>query len=244
MARKASSTDIDPERFEQLQRALNHTFAEPGLLVDALTHRSYLNEHGGPGVVSNERLEFLGDAVLALVSAELLYRQFPHAPEGELTQLRAALVRGTALAGFARRYALGEAVRVARSEEQKSGRERDALLAATFEAVLGALYLDAGLEEARRFLTPLLTEEAEGAIQQRRVKDAKSRLQELAQARLGVTPRYRTVSESGPAHQRTFTVEVVIGELAPARGEGPSKQQAEQAAARLALQDQGWLDDE
>lgn len=232
---------------ERMQQALSYTFDQPYLLRDALTHRSYLNEHRGPELVSNERLEFLGDAVLALISGEMLYRERPQAHEGELTQLRAALVRTSTLAGFARRFELGEAIRSGKSEQNLAGREREPLLASTFEAVLGAIYLDAGeagLARARQFLHPLLAEELEHVIAQRRVKDDKSRLQELAQGRLGITPRYHTANETGPSHQRTFEVEVLLGEVVLARGEGTSKQQAEQNAAHAALQDQGWADSE
>ena len=227
---------------EELQQALGYTFATRQLLQDALTHRSYLNEFGGPGIVSNERLEFLGDAVLALVSADLLYREYPEAPEGELSQLRVALVRASALAEFARQLDLGAYLRFGRSEQTRVGRTRESLLASAFEALLGALYLDGGMPVVWTFLEPRLRAEMARAIAQRRIKDAKSLLQELAQSHLSVTPTYQTVSAEGPAHERTFVVEVVLGSLVAARGSGRSKQQAEQAAAQAALQDQGWAE--
>ncbi len=223
-----------------LEAALGHTFANRQLLLDALTHRSYAYEFAGPGVVSNERLEFLGDAVLALVSADQLYQQLPAAQEGDLTQLRAALVRASTLAELARRIPLGPYLRLGRGEETTGGRDRETLIASAFEAVIGALYLDAGLEATQAYLIPLLGAEATRAVRQRRVKDDKSLLQELAQGQLGITPRYIVVNQDGPSHQRTFTVEALVGELVIGRGQGHSKREAEQAAAHTALQDPGW----
>jgi ribonuclease III len=212
------------------------------LLVDALTHRSYLNEAGRSGVISNERLEFLGDAVLALVSADLVYRERPTEPEGQLTQLRVALVRTTTLADFARDLRLGNYLRLGRSEAGLGGRDRESVIAAAFEAVLGAIYLDGGLAAAQRFLDPLLRPALARATAQESIKDAKSRLQELAQGQLGVTPRYRLVSAEGPSHDRRFVAEVLVGAHVAAQGMGRSKQQAEQEAAAHALQDPGWLE--
>jgi ribonuclease III len=227
-----------------LQAATGHTFKNPQLLLDALTHRSFAYESTVPGVRHNERLEFLGDAVLQLISSDLLFRLYPDASEGELSYLRAALVRASALAGFARAVRLGPHLRLGRGEEATGGRERELLLASAFEAVLGALYVDGRLRGTRRFLEPLLRQEADRAIAGKRIKDDKSRLQERAQAQLGLTPSYRVVSESGPSHARTFVVEVLLGERAVAHGEGRSKRQAEQGAARAALADPGWQVDE
>lgn len=225
-----------------LEAVLGHTFARRTLLRDAVTHRSYLNEHHEAGMVSNERLEFLGDAVAGLVSADLLYAEFPHLDEGALTQMRAALVRGTTLAEFARALDLGRYLRVGRSEETAGGRERWLLLASTFEAVVGALYLDGGMAVARRLLEPHLRAELRAIQARSAIKDDKSLLQELAQGQLGITPRYTLIEQSGPAHERTFTAAVMIGEIETARGTGASKRAAEQAAAHAALADQGWLD--
>jgi ribonuclease III len=225
-----------------LEATLGYHFSQRPLLVDALTHRSYLNEVGRSGVVSNERLEFLGDAVLALVSAEMVYRERPTEPEGRLTQLRVALVRTTTLAEFARDLGLGAYLRLGRSEAGLGGRDRESVIAAAFEAVLGAIYLDGGLAAAERFLDPLLHAALARATAQQSIKDAKSRLQELAQGQLGVTPRYQLVSTEGPSHDRRFVAEVLVGAYVAARGEGRSKQQAEQAAAAHALEDPGWLE--
>jgi ribonuclease III len=224
-----------------LARAVGHPFAEPKLLLDAVTHRSYVHEHEAAGVTSNERLEFLGDAVLALLSAHLLYDLFPDAPEGELTAMRASLVRASTLADLARRLELGPALRLGKGEEVTGGRRRDLLLASALEAVLGAVYRDGGIEAARAFIEPWLREYARELNHPRRYKDDKSMLQEVAQAQLGVTPTYRVVASEGPAHEPHFVVEVLLGERAVASGEGRSKRQAEQAAAKTALADPGWL---
>jgi ribonuclease-3 len=227
-----------------LEGTLGHAFENRQLLLDALTHSSYAYEFAGPNVVSNERLEFLGDAALALVSADMLYRLHPDAPEGELTHLRAALVRASTLAILARQMKLGPLLRLGRGEDVTGGRDRDLLIASAFEAVLGALYLDAGLEVARAWLEPLLREEADRAVAQQRIKDAKSQLQELAQGRLSITPHYEVVGEEGPAHERRFTVHALLGDLVIGVGQGRAKREAEQAAAATALADPGWSEPE
>lgn len=226
-----------------LEHLVGYRFAAPELLVEAMTHRSYVHEHSGPGIVSNERLEFLGDAVLALLSAQLLFELFPAAPEGELTAMRAALVRASTLADLARRLDLGLSLRLGKGEDLTGGRARALLLASALEAVIGAVYRDGGLDAARSFLDPWLREYARELAHPRRYKDDKSLLQEAAQARLGLTPTYRVVASEGPAHDPRFVVEVLVGEHALARGEGRSKRQAEQEAARLALEDPGWQAD-
>ncbi len=231
----------DPLR--ALQHRLGHIFARRKLLVDALTHRSYAYEHAAPDVVNNERLEFLGDAVLAFVSADLLFTRYPQADEGMLTQYRAALVQAATLARFAEALELGPHLRLGRGEDAIGGRMRAPLLAAAYEAVLGALYVDGGLAVASAFLEPYLLGELariEAAGMGPRIKDAKSRLQELAQGALGLTPRYQVVQESGPSHERTFVVQALIGDVVVGQGTGKNKRQAEQAAAQAALADPGW----
>ncbi len=206
-----------------LEATLAHTFANRRYLLDALTHRSYAYEFAGPGVVSNERLEFLGDAVIALIASDLLFARYPAADEGTLTQYRAALVRASTLARFADDLHLGAYLRLGRGEDATGGRTRQLLLASAFEAVVGALYLDGKLPVARRFLEPLLAGAIEHISQnggQRQIKDDKSLLQELAQGELGVTPRYRVVARSGPSHERTFEVEVLLGEVVAAEVRG------------------------
>ncbi len=240
--RASAQSGQDGPDLTALEAAMGHSFAKRQLLVDALTHRSYAYEFAGPGVVSNERLEFLGDAALALVASDMLYRRHPEADEGALTQMRATLIRASTLAEFARGLPLGPYLRLGRGEEVTGGRTRELLLASAFEATLGALYLDAGLEATRAFLEPLLSDALARIMAERGVKDDKSLLQEVAQGQLGQTPRYRIVGHEGPSHDRIFIVEVTLGEAVIARGEGRNKQQATQAAARNALADPGWLD--
>jgi len=225
-----------------LEKRLGHRFKRLDLLQLSLTHRSWANEQGIPE--HYERLEFLGDAVLQLICSDGLFRRYPQASEGELSALRAALVRASTLADLAREVPLGPYLRLGRGEEATGGRNRELLLASAFEAVLGALFADGGWRAARTFLEPLLRREADRALAGKRIKDDKSLLQEHAQARLGVTPSYRVVDESGPSHDRTFVVEVLLGDRAIGQGTGHNKRQAEQAAAHTALADPGWLEDE
>ncbi len=205
------------------------------LLRTALTHRSYLNEHPELDWEDNERLEYLGDAVLDFLLADYLFLQFPHAPEGELTGLRAALVRRDTLARFAQALGIGQSLFMGHGEVETGGRERAATRCAAFEALVGALYLDQGLERVTQLVLPLVEGELAEARAEVADKDPKSRLQELAQGRLGLTPRYRTVRADGPDHAKTFTVEVYLGEAPCGEGEGLSKQVAAQNAALDAL---------
>jgi ribonuclease-3 len=224
-----------------LEQRVGWRFRQPQLLREALTHRSYVYESPSQGLASNERLEFLGDAILGFLCAEHLFRAYPTLSEGELTDARAALVKAPTLASFARRLQLGDYLRMGKGEQRSGGRKRDPLLAAAFEALLGALYLDGSLDEVRRFLLPLLEEGARSVIGAGRLKDDKSLLQELAQAHLGITPSYRIVAEEGPAHHRRYTVEVLLGSQVAGQGQGHNKQSAEQEAARQALEASGWL---
>lgn len=231
----------DEREWHPLEKLIGWRFQQRQLLLEALTHRSYAYEKPSPGLNHNERLEFLGDAILAFVSADYLFQTYPALSEGELTTTRAALVKTPTLAGFARRLHLGEYLRMGKGEARSGGRDRDALLAAVFEALLGAIYLDGGLERARRFVEPFLEEKARPIVFGGRFKDNKTLLQELAQAHLGVTPTYRVIAEEGPAHSRSYTVEVVLGENTAGRGQGRNKQGAEQEAALQALEASGWL---
>ncbi len=238
--KRAQSSGRD-ERVEQAMEALGVEFRRPDLLRQALTHLSYVYERSRSTQAAveeaNERLEFLGDAVLELLVSEFLYRRFPAASEGELTAYRAALVRTPTLARWARRFRLDEFLYLGRGEVPRPGRPvRERILAGAFEAVLGALYLDRGIRAVRRFLRRLLLEEAEGLIAIGQNENYKGRLQELIQDRLRITPVYRTIAVTGPAHQRTFTAEVMIGERPYGVGHGPSKRAAEQEAARRALE--------
>jgi ribonuclease III len=219
----------------QLAERLNLPFGDDlRLLTRALTHRSYVNEH--PDVPSdNERLEFLGDAVLDFVVGAWVYNHYPEMAEGDLTRMRSALVRTETLADFSRQLNLGPAMRLGRGELQAGGRDRDALLCATFEAMVGALYQCKGLDEARMFVMPLLEPAAEQIVLQMNTIDPKSRLQEWTQSQgLGI-PRYVTALAEGPDHAKTFDVEVHVSSKCLGKGSGPSKHVAQECAAQNAL---------
>jgi len=205
----------------------------------ALTHRSFIYESAGEGQSSNERLEFLGDSVLALISADFLYRTFPHLTEGELTDVRAILVRTETLANFAREINLGQFLRMGKGEQHSGGGQR--VLASAFEAILGAIYLDQGLSATQQFLIPRLEPIAHNIVSKRLFKDNKSLFQEQAQAHEGITPSYRIASQEGPSHNREFTVEVLLGDKVVGQGHGRNKQAAEQEAAYSALVSRGWI---
>ncbi len=211
------------------------TFNNPVLLRTALTHRSYLNEHPDYDWEDNERLEYLGDAVLDFLLGEYLFLHFPNAPEGELTALRAALVRRETLARLAQGLALGPMLFMGHGEVETGGRTRLATLCAAFEALVGALHLDQGLAQVAQWVLPLMEGELAGARVEVADKDPKSRFQELAQGSFGITPRYRTVRSEGPDHARNFVVEVALDEVICGRGAGSSKQVAAQNAAIDAL---------
>ena len=213
-------------------------FHDPSLLLRALTHRSYLNEHPEE-LEDNERLEFLGDAVMDFLSGAFLFHRFPEMTEGQLTRLRAALVRTEQFAAFAAELGIGPLMRLGKGEEEGGGRQRPSLLCATFEAIVGAYFLDAGIEAAREFVEPLFQPAAARILNAEADVDPKSLLQEWAQAELGQTPRYHTVSATGPDHQKEFTVEVRLGSEVFGHGIGPSKQAAEQAAADAAFKKAG-----
>jgi ribonuclease-3 len=219
----------------RIQDRLGIQFADLSLLQRALTHRSYLNEHPEHTLEDNERLEFLGDAVLDFTTGAWLYHRFPEMDEGRLTRLRAGLVRTETLAEFAQQLGLGEALLLGRGEDESGGRARRRNLCGTFEAVIGALYLDKGLEAAQQFVEPLL-DLALDSLMLSSDKDAKSRFQEWSQATLGQTPVYKTVASSGPDHAKEFVVAVVVGSTEVARGTGNSKQAAAQIAAQRALE--------
>jgi ribonuclease-3 len=229
--------DLSPERQQELQalaRRLGHLFRDLRLLDRALRHSSYAHERPESGP-SNEQLEFLGDAVLALTVSDLLLNSFPQSSEGELSRSRAALVNARQLAALARHLDLGPHLLLGRGEETQAGREKPSLLADALEAVLAACFLDGGLQVVaditRRLFGPLLETEARLSWQ-----DFKTGLQDITQARYKLSPSYHLLEESGPSHHRRFRVEVRLGVEALAQGEGPSKKQAAQMAARLALE--------
>jgi len=225
--------------YEHLEDVLGVHFQDRQLLQLALTHRSYIYETAGAGQSSNERMEFLGDSILALISADFLYRTFPQLTEGELTDVRAVLVRTETLANFAREINLGNFLLMGKGEQHTGGGQR--VLASAFEAILGAIYLDQGLVAAQNFVVPKLDPIAHTIVKKRLFKDNKSRFQELAQAHDGITPAYRLVNQEGPSHNREFTVEVLLGDTVAGRGQGRNKQTAEQEAARGAMINRGWI---
>jgi ribonuclease III len=216
-----------------LEAALGHVFRDRSLLRQALTHRSYHHEHPADDVPANERLEFLGDAVLHFVAADLLYDAFPEAPEGHLTTWRAALVRTESLAAIAEDLDLARYLRVSRGESTIDGRGRQSILADALEAVIAAVYEDSGITRARLVVRRLLRPRM--ALADPATANAKGRIQEAIQAAEGVTPFYRVVERSGPVHATEFVVEVVAGDRVLGRGQGIGKRQAEQRAAEHAL---------
>jgi ribonuclease III len=219
----------------EVEERIGVRFRRSALLREAFVHRSYLNENFEEGLQSNERLEFFGDAVLSYVVAEKLFRDCPDCTEGDLTEWRGHLVRRDSLAAFARNLGLGEFFLLGRGEEAAGGRDRAANLAGLFEAIVGAIAIDRGLAASRKFILSAVGDEMEGLRFRPTPIDPKSRLQEVVQARWQRAPVYRTVLEEGPEHRKTFTVEVSIHGEVLASGVGQSKQQAERAAARQAL---------
>lgn len=220
---------------DALQQTLGVSFNDLSLLEGVLVHSSYINENPGLAPASNERLEFLGDAVLGLIVAERLYQDFPHADEGEMTRLRAALIRRDTLARMARAIGLGDYLYLGKGEEASGGRRKPANLAGALEAVIAAIFLDQGSAITKDFILRLLNPELQKAVSQGAGVDHKSRLQELIQAKEQQTPVYRVVEEIGPDHDKWFTVEVMVGDTMLGRGSGKGKKAAETEAARSAL---------
>jgi len=226
----------DFESASDLTRRLPLPFQNLSLLTRALTHRSYVNENPD-STEDNERLEFLGDAVLDFIVGAWAYHRFPEMPEGHLTKIRSALVRNDQLAIFARRLKLGNALRLGHGEYLTGGSHRDALLGSAFEALIGALFLDSGLGSVEAFVKPLLEEARESVLT--KIHDPKSQLQEWAQAQKMGAPHYRTVATTGPDHAKTFEVEVLINERVVGKGSGASKHAAQGMAAADAMKNLG-----
>ena len=226
--------------FKSFEERLGLQFNDLNLLRQAFTHRSYLNEHRGEVEGHNERLEFLGDAVLELIATHFLYEKFPDKPEGDLTAYRAALVNATTCAEVADKVGMDDYLLLSRGESKDKGRARAVLLANAFEALVGALYLDQGYDAAKQFIEAHLFPKIDEIIQKRLWQDAKSTLQEKAQEVEGTTPSYAVLRETGPDHDKHFVVGVYVGENLLAEGNGKSKQEAEQDAARLAIEKRGW----
>jgi ribonuclease-3 len=228
-------TDGDEKRIEELESRLGLVLPDHGAALAALTHASYVNEHPDEARQDNERLEFLGDAVIDLAVSDRLMRRFQMAREGELTRLRSTLVDEEGLAKVARTLGLGELLLLGRGEEQTGGREKPSVLADSLEAVIGVIFLTRGIEGALAFVDHFFAGALDTA-QDGVDRDYKTQLQELVQARSRATPRYRVISEKGPDHAKVFTVEIEASGERLGRGEGRSKKDAEQAAAREALQ--------
>ncbi len=221
---------------EVLEQKLNYHFRQPQLLAEALSHSSYANEHRSEHLNSNERLEFLGDSVLGFVTAEFLFKQHPDLPEGDLTRIRAALVCEQSLYEVAQKLELGQHLKLGRGEEAGGGRTRTSILADATEAVFAAVYLDGGIQEAARLIhRVLLDAEKEEAVEERR-RDYKTALQELVQRQADQVLLYQVVGEFGPDHNKTFEAEVLLNGSVVGKGQGHSKKEAEQAAAKAALQ--------
>lgn len=220
----------------ELNRKLNLNFKNLDLLKTALTHRSYLNESNEKNRENNERLEFLGDAVLEIIVSEYLFNKYPNSAEGELTSYRSAVVRMESLADIALDLSLGDYIYMSKGEEQTGGRQRPYILANTFEALLGAIFLDQEIEACKKFLFSVFFDKIDKIINDKGYIDAKSSLQELTQEKYKKMPVYRLVSQKGPDHDKTFVVEVLLKNEVLAKGSGKSKQQAQQDAAKNALE--------
>ncbi|PIR38296.1 MAG: ribonuclease III [Candidatus Zambryskibacteria bacterium CG10_big_fil_rev_8_21_14_0_10_42_12] len=216
------------------------TFKDKSILEQAFTHRSYLNENKDTGREHNERLEFLGDAVLELVITHFLYEKYPDKNEGELTAYRSALVKTETLSSVSESLGFNDFLLLSRGEAKDTGRARQYILANTFESVVGAIYLDQGYDTAKQFIYDHITNLIDAILKEGTWIDAKSRFQEKSQEVVGTTPSYRTVKEEGPDHDKHFTVGVFLGKEKVAEGSGKSKQDAEQAAAKAAMDAKGW----
>lgn len=225
--------------FSKLEKKIGYDFKDKKLLRQALTHRSYLNENPDWDLDHNERLEFLGDAVLELIVTEYLYAKYPN-PEGELTNWRAALVNANTLAKISADFDLNEYMLLSRGETKDTGRARQYILANAIEALIGSIYLDAGHDASKDFISRFILSKLPEIIEKKLYRDAKSMFQELAQEHLGQTPSYRVLEEWGPDHARQFRVGVFVGDEQLGVGEGPSKQDAQQEAADDALRAKNW----
>src|SRR3989338_3222899 len=226
--------------FSQFEKRTVVVFKDTRFLLRAFTHRSYLNEHPKEKIEHNERFEFLGDAVLELAVTVYLFNRFPERPEGELTAFRAALVNTMMLSDTALELGFSDFLLLSRGEAKDVGKARQYILANTYEAVVGAIFLDQGYREAEAFIARTLLGRLDSVSEKGTWQDAKSSFQENAQEILSVTPSYKVLSELGPDHDREFTVGVFLGEEEAGKGEGKSKQEAEQNAARNALEKKGW----
>lgn len=223
------------DNIDKFEEKIGVTFKNPDFLIEAFTHRSYLNEYPKWRLPHNERLEYLGDAVLELIVSEELFVKFLNYPEGQLTVLRAALVNYQMMSRVAEEVELHNFIMLSKGERKDMGKAREVILANAMEAVIGALYLDQGLEATRAFVKKFVMPHLDEILKTKSYKDAKSEVQEIVQERLRVTPTYKVLEETGPAHKRTFKIGVYFGEKLIAEGLGASKQEGELEAAKEAL---------
>ncbi|MFA4890256.1 MAG: ribonuclease III [Candidatus Paceibacterota bacterium] len=230
------------KNFEKFEKIIKIKFKDPKLLKQAFIHRSYLNENPSKEIGHNERLEFLGDAVLELATTEYLYKKYPDKTEGDMTGFRASLVNAVMLSEVANEIGMSDFLLLSKGEAKDEGKARQFIMANTFEALVGAIYLDSGFKKASVFLNAALFPKLEKIIEEKLWIDAKSLFQEKAQDALGITPTYRLIREWGPDHIKTFVVGVYLDNEMIAEGSGFSKQEAEQHAARGGLKAKHWVD--
>ena len=228
--------------FSNFEKKTKIIFKNKNLLQQAFIHRSYINENPGTKLSHNERLEFLGDAVLELIVTDFLYKKYPNYTEGELTALRSALVNAVIISEVAINIGMNDYLLLSKGEAKDNGKARQYILANTYEAYIGATYLDQGIEAADKFVHKSLLPKTEEIVSKKLWRDAKSLVQEKAQEFVFITPSYKVLSESGPDHARHYTVGIFFGANLIAEGKGKSKQEAEQKAAEAALKVKNWLD--
>ncbi len=228
--------------FSDYEKKTGIVFKNKDLLRQAFIHRSYINENPSTGLSHNERLEFLGDAVLELIVTDFLYKKYPTYTEGELTALRSALVNAVIISEIASKIGMNDFLLLSKGESKDQGKARQFILANTYEAYVGAVYLDQGYDVARDFIAETILPATEEIVNKKLWRDAKSLVQEKAQEIVGVTPAYKVLSESGPDHEKNFIVGIFFGTMEIATGKGKSKQEAAQKAAEAALKIKNWLD--
>jgi ribonuclease-3 len=229
-------------KFSDFEKKIKVVFKDKHLLEQSFTHRSYINENPGANIAHNERLEFLGDAVLELIVTDFLYKKYPQYTEGELTAVRSALVNAIIISGIASDIGMNEYLLLSKGEAKDFGKARQYILANTYEAFVGAMYLDQGYDVVNTFITKTLLPKTDEIVNKKLWRDAKSLVQEKAQEFVSVTPAYKVLSQSGPDHDKHFTVGIYFGKDLIAEGKGKSKQEAEQKAAEAALKAKNWLD--
>ena len=237
---KTKNSQLPMKDFSELERKTDLKFKNKELLIQAFCHRSFLNENPGLILENNERLEFLGDAVLELVVTEYLFEKYPDKPEGELTNWRASLVNAKKLSEVAKNLDFNDFLLLSKGEEKETGKARDYILANSFESLVGAAYLDLGYKKCDQFIKKNLINHLSNIIEQGLFKDAKSLFQEEAQERASITPTYRVLEDWGPDHDKHFIIGVYLEKELVAQGKGSSKQEAEEAAAKKALEIKNW----